>query len=123
MRQIHNELYSELLTDNVTLKQNKHHLRIPTHKRFEIEPDIPENEEIKPTRDVFTNETILDYNEFYLSIQTDKTQIIDQRIRQICNKHGYDFGTMIIFTEPPHFNPDLKNTLLIKLVDINKTLV
>ena len=109
-RILHNDLRFNLLTDIVTLHINEYHLRIPSFKRYEAGEDLTGIEE----------DSILNYGDYYLTISTERTQIIDtQMIRKICNKHGFDWGTMMMIKDSPRFHQQLRNQLLIVLVDLN----
>lgn len=121
IRDLHAELRSELLDDIVTVHVNEYHLKIPVHKRFEIQQDIESGEDVNPSRDFFYDDEVLDYGQHYLTISLERTQIIDTRIRDICNKHGFDFGTMLIIKDSPRFHQQLRNKLLIVLTDINNS--
>jgi len=118
------EFYNELIDDKISLERNEIVIRYPVVRNIqEIQREIDaEEEEIKPVRMDITTFELLEYGEYYLSISLEKTQVIEPRVRQLCNKHGFDFGHMIIFNEPPAINPRLGKKLLIKLVDINKGL-
>lgn len=119
-RNLHDELRFELLDDIVTLHVNEYHLRIPKFKRYEAGQELESGEELKPPE--FIDDMVLDYGDYYLTISTERTQIIDTAIiRKICNKHGFDFGTMLIIKDSPRFHQQLRNKLLIVLTDINNS--
>ena len=113
------DLYDkELLSYNkVQLVKNNIMLQYMSSNN-KIDKEILDIEDIKPVQKQFIMKTFLDYNEYYLKINTSLTQIIDPEIKETFLKHGLDFGEMIIFDQPPEINPDLEHSLIIKIKDI-----